>query len=64
MLGYRSWYILLFGAPWLPELLFSANDYETINTMFRKAPSGTKRPAAITADEVERQGSMPVDSTW
>ena len=50
--------MLAFQAPWLPEILFAANDYETIDSMFRLPPTGCRRPGAISAEEVERQGSM------
>ena len=50
--------MLAFQAPWLPETLFAANDYETIASMFRLPPTGARRPGAISVEEVERQGSM------
>ena len=54
----RSWYVLAFQAPWLPEILFAGNDYKTIDSMFRLPPTGAHRAGAISAEEVERQGSL------
>ncbi|MBR8832579.1 MAG: alpha/beta hydrolase [Stigonema ocellatum SAG 48.90 = DSM 106950] len=31
----RSWYILLFQLPWLPELLLQSSDYQPIETVFK-----------------------------
>lgn len=50
----RSWYILLFQAPWLPEALLTSNDCEAIDAMFRQPPTGTRRPDAVSLEEVER----------
>lgn len=33
----KSWYILFFQLPWLPEILLSANDYAFIEAAFRDA---------------------------
>jgi pimeloyl-ACP methyl ester carboxylesterase len=46
----RSWYILLFQLPWLPELLLSARDHAVLVGLLRR----NSRPGAFTSDELER----------
>jgi epoxide hydrolase 4 len=36
----RSWYVLFFQLPWLPERVLSANDFAAIRRMYRRLPSG------------------------
>ena len=38
----KSWYILLFQMPWLPEFIFGLNDYIYFNAVFRGKKSGAK----------------------
>jgi pimeloyl-ACP methyl ester carboxylesterase len=47
----RSWYAMFFQLPLLPELLFRANDYATLERIFRKSPV---RPGAFSDDDVRR----------
>ena len=53
----RSWYILAFQAPILPELLLLSNDCEALDAGARTGPSAMKTDGAITVQEVERKGS-------
>lgn len=53
----RSWYILAFQAPVLPELSMTSSDCEALDAGFRTGPSAMKTEGAITVDEVERKGS-------
>lgn len=50
----RSWYILAFQAPVLPELSMTSSDCEALDAGFRTGPSAMKTEGAITVDEVER----------
>jgi pimeloyl-ACP methyl ester carboxylesterase len=45
----KSWYVLLFQLPWLPEKLLAMNDYEAIERVFESAD-----PAAFDDEELER----------
>ncbi|DBA68007.1 TPA: hypothetical protein ACH3X2_014039 [Trebouxia sp. C0005] len=59
----RSWYILAFQAPLLPELMLTANDCEALDAGARTGPAAMKTDGAITAHEVERKGiSRPFSS--
>ena len=53
----RSWYILAFQAPLLPELMLTANDCEALDAGARTGPAAMKTDGAITAQEVARKGS-------
>ncbi len=53
----RSWYILAFQAPLLPELMLTANDCEALDAGARTGPAAMKTDGAITVHEVERKGS-------
>lgn len=50
----RSWYILAFQAPILPELLLLSNDCEALDASARTGPSAMKTDGTITVQEVER----------
>lgn len=50
----RSWYILAFQAPLLPELMLTANDCEALDAGARTGPAAMKTDGAITAQEVAR----------
>ena len=52
----RSWYILAFQAPLLPEWLLLSNDCEALDASARTGPTGMKTDGAITVEEVDRQG--------
>ncbi|DBB17283.1 TPA: hypothetical protein ACH3X3_014329 [Trebouxia sp. C0006] len=62
----RSWYILAFQAPLLPEIMLTANDCEALDAGARTGPSAMKTDGAITAHEVERKGSacVAVYQSW
>ncbi len=47
----RSWYVLLFQLPWLPELLFELGDQRLLETLFRE---GTTTPEAFDDKAIER----------
>jgi pimeloyl-ACP methyl ester carboxylesterase len=47
----KSWYILFFQLPWLPELLIRLGDFAALRRTFRTEPA---RPGAFTAADVER----------
>ncbi len=49
----KSLYALLFQIPWLPEFLFSVNDYDIIKKAFRGRRAGVRKRDAFTADDVE-----------
>jgi len=46
----RSWYVLLFQVPWLPERLLAADDYRLVGRMV----SDTTRPDALTEADLRR----------
>jgi pimeloyl-ACP methyl ester carboxylesterase len=60
---FRSWYVLFFLLPWLPEVALSAGHYRAVRDLFRRRPSlpaftdqdidqyieGLSRPGALTA---------------
>lgn len=50
----RSWYILAFQAPLLPEVMLTANDCEALDAGARTGSAAMKTDGAITAHEVER----------
>ena len=45
----RSWYVLVFRLPWLPEWLLSAHDYRAVRDMFRYKPA---RRGAFTESKI------------
>ena len=47
----RSWYILAFQLPWLPERLVAARDFQALRWIFRHQPT---RPGASTAQDIDR----------
>jgi epoxide hydrolase 4 len=47
----RSWYILAFQAPWLPERLLAARDFGALRRVLRQQPT---RPGAFTAEDIDR----------
>jgi pimeloyl-ACP methyl ester carboxylesterase len=47
----RSWYVLFFQLPWLPERLIRAGDFALVRRMLRRGPA---RPGAFTPEDVER----------
>ena len=47
----RSWYAMFFQLPLLPELVFRANGYATLERIFRKSPA---RPGAFSDDDIRR----------
>ncbi len=53
----RSWYILAFQAPLLPEIMLTANDCEALDAGARTGPAGMKTDGAITVQDIERKGS-------
>jgi pimeloyl-ACP methyl ester carboxylesterase len=46
----KSWYILLFQLPWVPERILRANDYHTIGRML----TDTATPDAFTERDIQR----------
>jgi pimeloyl-ACP methyl ester carboxylesterase len=47
----RSWYVLLFQLPWLPELLFRVGDQRLLETLFRE---GSTNPEAFDDEAIRR----------
>jgi pimeloyl-ACP methyl ester carboxylesterase len=47
----RSWYVLFFQLPWLPEWLLGAGDYALLERALRRQPA---RPDAFTPEDVRR----------
>jgi epoxide hydrolase 4 len=47
----RSWYILFFQLPWLPERVFERDDFAGMRAALR---DGTERPGAFTEADLER----------
>ena len=47
----RSWYVLAFQLPWLPERLLASRDFAAFETMFGE---GTADPDAFTPEAIER----------
>jgi pimeloyl-ACP methyl ester carboxylesterase len=47
----RSWYVLFFQLPWLPEATIRARDFRFIRRLFRTDPA---RPGAFSDDDIER----------
>ncbi len=45
----RSWYAMFFQLPLLPEAIFRANDYATLERIFRESPA---RPGAFSDDDI------------
>jgi pimeloyl-ACP methyl ester carboxylesterase len=48
---FRSWYILFFQLPLLPELVLSSRDFHVVRDMFTRLPA---RPGAFTRDEIDQ----------
>ena len=47
----RSWYILAFQLPWLPEHLVAAWDFQALRRALGRQPT---RPGAFTAQDIDR----------
>src|SRR5215211_551361 len=47
----RSWYILAFQLPWLPERLVAARDFRALRRALGRQPT---RPGAFTAQDIDR----------
>jgi pimeloyl-ACP methyl ester carboxylesterase len=47
----RSWYILAFQAPWLPERLLAARDFRALRRVLGRQPT---RPGAFSAQDIDR----------
>jgi pimeloyl-ACP methyl ester carboxylesterase len=47
----RSWYILAFQLPWLPERLLAASDFRALRRALGRQPT---RPGAFTAQDIDR----------
>jgi epoxide hydrolase 4 len=47
----RSWYILAFQLPWLPERLVAARDFQALRWVLGHQPT---RPGAFTAQDIDR----------
>jgi pimeloyl-ACP methyl ester carboxylesterase len=47
----RSWYILAFQLPWLPERLVAARDFRALRRALRRQPT---RPGAFTTQDIDR----------
>ena len=47
----RSWYMLAFQLPWLPERLIAARDFRVLRRALRQQPA---RPGTFTAQDIDR----------
>jgi epoxide hydrolase 4 len=47
----RSWYMLAFQLPWLPERLMAARDFQALRRSLRRQPT---RPGAFTVQDIDR----------
>jgi pimeloyl-ACP methyl ester carboxylesterase len=47
----RSWYVLFFLLPWLPERILSARNFQVVRRMFERLPA---RPGTFSADDIDR----------
>ena len=47
----RSWYMVAFQLPWLPERLVAAQDFEALRRALRRQPT---RPGAFTDQDIDR----------
>ena len=47
----RSWYMLAFQLPWLPERLVAARDFQALRWALRRQPT---RPGAFTTQDIDR----------
>jgi pimeloyl-ACP methyl ester carboxylesterase len=47
----RSWYILAFQLPWLPERLVAARNFQALRWALRRQPT---RPGAFTVQDIDR----------
>ena len=49
----RSWYILFFYCPWLPEFLLRAADLRFLEAAFKDGPMAVRTPGAMTPTDIE-----------
>ena len=56
---HRSWYILFFQCPWLPEFLVTAADQKFLNDAFKDGKVAPRTPGAVTDEDIERWVSYP-----
>jgi pimeloyl-ACP methyl ester carboxylesterase len=58
----RSWYVMFFQLPWLPEKLLAANRYGAIRKMFRRGPARagafSKEETAQYVEAMSRPGAL------
>jgi len=47
---FRSWYVLFFQVPWLPEMALSARDFRVVRDMFTRGPT---KPGAFSANDID-----------
>ena len=47
----RSWYMLAFQLPWLPERLLATRDFQALRLALRRQPT---QPGAFTAQDIDR----------
>ena len=50
----RSWYMVLFQCPWLPERILLAADLRVLDAAFKTGPWAPRTPGAITDEDIER----------
>ena len=59
---WRSWYVLFFQLPWLPERLIAANGYDAIRRTFRLGPvragAFSREEAAQYAEAMAKPGAL------
>ncbi|GMT06005.1 hypothetical protein PENTCL1PPCAC_28179, partial [Pristionchus entomophagus] len=49
----KSWHLLFFQVPWIPELTLSFDDFESFDYAFRSEYAGLKNPKNFTDEDLE-----------
>jgi pimeloyl-ACP methyl ester carboxylesterase len=62
---FSSWYMYFFQIPFLPEMMFAAEDYKIVDQMLLEPPMGLQRPGIVTQEyfdaykkEIARPGAL------
>ncbi len=59
----RSWYMIYFQAPWLPEFMLGGADFAFLDGAFKSGPVAPRSKGAISDDDIERCGA-PGPQMW
>ena len=61
----RSWYVLFFQLPWLPEAIIRAGDFALLRRMLRRQPGAfSDADAAAYQDALARPGALTAALNW